>query len=197
MLVLASVVSMLATLSLASSVGTREDHCPHDGVQYAPPFTLLAVDRTNTSDQEPLALTAKGTLTPTPLTDDESSNTIIAKNFTMKDGGITAYAPNGSVVAVSDGVHAEISVITFTLTNNATAVPPGKEYCRLINSGFEGAQFPDELAILVHGESKNFALCHFLHEAPILTYRDAGLNHKSVGFSWAGCKGVYVYMLRE
>ncbi|KAH9997762.1 hypothetical protein BJV74DRAFT_794877 [Russula compacta] len=135
MLVLASVVSILATLSLASSVGSRR----------------ILASRNHW------------------LLQPKSSNSIIAKNFSMKGGGITAYGQNGSIVAVSDGSHTEISVITCTLTNNATAVPSGKEYCRLFNSGFEGAQFPDEPIILVHGENRNFALCHLLHEAPILT----------------------------
>ena len=63
--VLASVVSFLATLSLALSVGSQTDSCPSNGVLDAENFTLLAVDKTNTSYQKPLALTIDGILAPT------------------------------------------------------------------------------------------------------------------------------------
>ena len=60
----------------------------------------------------------------------QSDDTIIAYNFSMKDGGITAYGQNGGVVGVSDPGY---STVAFTLTNNATAVPSGKEYCMVVS----------------------------------------------------------------
>lgn len=71
MLLLAFVVSFLATLSLASSVASRGGSCPPNGVLDATQFRLMAVDKTNTSCQEQLALTTKGTLTPITLSNDE------------------------------------------------------------------------------------------------------------------------------
>ncbi|KAH9976068.1 hypothetical protein BJV74DRAFT_953641 [Russula compacta] len=176
MLVLASVVSFLATLSLALSA---------DGV-----------DKTNTSYQEQLALTTNGTLTPITLSADEvlqSSDTIIAMYFSMQDGGIIAYGPNDSVVAVSGTIGSGNSPVPFILTNNPPVIPSAQEYCMLFDTGPEGVQFPDELA--VHGNSEDFAICHILDGAPVLIYEADGLNRKSVGFVLQDCHEVHVYML--
>ncbi|KAH9976073.1 hypothetical protein BJV74DRAFT_888725 [Russula compacta] len=116
MLVFASVISSLATLSLTSSVGSREGRCPPNGVLDAKNFTLLAVDKTNTSYQGPLALTVDGTLNPTPLTDDEY--------FSMEGGGITAYGPNGGVVAISATFDSGNSPVPFIVTDNPLLLRP-------------------------------------------------------------------------
>ncbi|KAH9976070.1 hypothetical protein BJV74DRAFT_172412 [Russula compacta] len=189
MLVLASVVSFLATLSLASSVGGRAHGCPSNGALDVKNFTLLAVHKTNTSDQEPLALAADGSLIPT---DAESGDTIITKNFFMKDGGITAYTPNGTVVAVSDVIYPGNSGVGFIPTDNATAVPPGKEYCMLLNPGSDG-KFTDELA--VNGHTDLFMICQMPDTKPFLIFKAASPRFGRIGTLLLECYDVDVYML--
>jgi hypothetical protein len=56
MLALALIALFLATPSLASPVGRQTSLCPWNGVPNANNFTLLAVFKTDTSIQKPLAL---------------------------------------------------------------------------------------------------------------------------------------------
>ena len=56
MFTFALVASFFATLSLASHVGRQQSACPSNGVKNASNFTLLAVVKSDTKIQKPLAI---------------------------------------------------------------------------------------------------------------------------------------------
>ncbi len=59
----------------------------------------------------------------------ESMNSIMAKNFVMVQGGITAYGSDGSIAAVSSGVSKEHGLLSFVGTELMT---PTQVYCELV-----------------------------------------------------------------
>jgi hypothetical protein len=58
----------------------------------------------------------------------------IARNFTMVDGGVTAYASDSSIVGVSEQVPKEDGWLLFSRPENGTTVSPAKVYCKLVSS---------------------------------------------------------------
>jgi hypothetical protein len=61
----------------------------------------------------------------------ESMNSIMAENFVMVQGGITAYGSDGSIAAVSSGFPEENGWLSFVGTENMT---PTQMYCELVSS---------------------------------------------------------------
>ena len=60
---------------------------------------------------------------------------IVARNFVMVDGGVTAYGPDDSIVGVSKYVPEENGWLSFLRPDNGTTISPAKVYCKLV--GFE------------------------------------------------------------
>ena len=58
---------------------------------------------------------------------------IVAKNFTMVDGGITAYGSDGGMVGVSQEVPKENGFLSFVLPAYGEAASPAKVYCELVS----------------------------------------------------------------
>jgi hypothetical protein len=61
-------------------------------------------------------------------------DSIIARNFIMVDGGVTAYASDDSVAGVSKEVPNENGWLSFLRSDNGTTVSPAKVYCELVSS---------------------------------------------------------------
>ena len=162
------VASFLAALTLASPVARQASICPWNGVPNASNFTLLSVSKTETSVQKPLALGLNGLPAPssvawlgvftpffwslrlpseineTVLTSIygtqsvESIHSIVAQNFVMTDGGITAYASDGGLVGVSNLVANESGRLSFLRPDEGVTVAPAEVYCELVSSELEG-----------------------------------------------------------
>jgi len=62
-----------------------------------------------------------------------NSESIIAKNFTMVDGGITAYGSDGRIVGVSEEVPKENGFLSCLLPAYGVAASPAKVYCELVS----------------------------------------------------------------
>jgi len=75
---------------------------------------------------------------------------IIAKNFTLVDGGITAYGTDGRIVGVSQEVPKENGFLSFLLPAYGVAASPAKVYCELVSL--------KKLEFLVTGSS--LTICH-------------------------------------
>jgi len=63
----------------------------------------------------------------------ESIKSIIARNFVMVEGGVTAYGPDDSIVGVSKYVPKENGLLSFLRPDNGTTVSPAKVYCKLVS----------------------------------------------------------------
>lgn len=65
----------------------------------------------------------------------ESIYSILAKNFVLADGGVTAYASDGTAVAVSYQVPSENGLLSFIRTDLSYGQPvsPAKVYCMLVS----------------------------------------------------------------
>ena len=64
------------------------------------------------------------------VSDSIDSDVIAAQDFSMVDGGITAYAPNsGNPVFVSNAVENENGVLSFQPFNDG---PPAEVYCESV-----------------------------------------------------------------
>ena len=140
MFVLAFVVSLLVTLSLASpSVVGRYIAFPNRCIQTDKNFTLTAVYKADTSIQKPLALGSN--VLPNsvgwigvgifviPLHNDctdtryilqsaESMNHIISSNFNINKGGLTAITPENLTTGVSQDVPMENGLLKFFLATD-------------------------------------------------------------------------------
>ena len=155
-------LSSLATLSFASPVARQTSLCPWNGVPDASNFTLLSVSKADASIQKTLALGLNGLPAPssvawlgviilfvrwqrpgflmTVLTSHiwnasaESIDSIVAENFVLTDGGITAYAPDGGLVGVSNSVATENGWLSFLLPDEGVTVAPAEVYCELVGS---------------------------------------------------------------
>jgi len=68
----------------------------------------------------------------------ESIDSIVAQNFVLKDGGITAYASNGSLVGVSNPVATENGWLPFLLHDKDVTIAPAEVYCELVSSELDG-----------------------------------------------------------
>ena len=71
-----------------------------------------------------------------------SINSIIAKYFVLTDGELTAYAPDGSLVAVSNHVANKSGQLSFFRPdhNGATGYyhhDPDKSYCELVSFSYQ------------------------------------------------------------
>lgn len=75
-------------------------------------------------------------LTPHGVTqsaESMNSESIIAKNFTMVNGGITAYGSVGRIAGVSQEVPKENGFLSFLLPAYGVAASPAKVYCELVS----------------------------------------------------------------
>jgi len=75
-------------------------------------------------------------LTPhcvTQSAESMKSESIIAKNFTMVNGGITAYGSDGRIVGVSQEVPKENGFLSFLLPAYGAAASPARVYCELVS----------------------------------------------------------------
>jgi hypothetical protein len=63
----------------------------------------------------------------------ESMKSIIARNFVMVDGGVTAHGPDDGIVGVSKYVPKENGLLSFLRPDNSTTVSPDKVYCKLVS----------------------------------------------------------------
>lgn len=67
------------------------------------------------------------------------SESIIARNFIMVDGGVTAIGFDGNIVGVSKPVAKEDGWLEFPHPDeNGTTVSPAKAYCKLVSSNKHG-----------------------------------------------------------
>ena len=55
----------------------------------------------------------------------------------MTDGGITAYAPDGSLVGVSNTVGTENGWLSFLLPDEGVTVAPAEVYCELVSADLD------------------------------------------------------------
>ena len=62
-----------------------------------------------------------------------SIDSIIAQQFVLSDGGITAYGSDGSVVGVSNRVANESGQLSFLIPDNGTTILPAGAYCKLVS----------------------------------------------------------------
>ena len=58
---------------------------------------------------------------------------IVAKNFTMVNGGIIAYGSDGRIVGVSQEVPKENGFLSFLLPAYGAAASPARVYCELVS----------------------------------------------------------------
>jgi len=68
-----------------------------------------------------------------------NSESIIAKNFNMVDGGITAYGSDGRIVGVSQDVPKENGFLSFLLPTHGAGASPTRVYFGLVS--FESLSF--------------------------------------------------------
>jgi hypothetical protein len=62
------------------------------------------------------------------------SESIVARNFVMADGGVTAFGFDGNMVGVSKPVAQEDGWLEFSHPDeNGATVPPAKVYCKLVS----------------------------------------------------------------
>lgn len=64
---------------------------------------------------------------------NDSIDSIIAQQFVLTDGGITAYGPDGSLVGVSNPVANESGQLSFFIPDNGTTSSPAEVYCELVS----------------------------------------------------------------
>ena len=60
---------------------------------------------------------------------------IIARNFIMADGGVTAYGSDNSTAGASKYVPKENGWLSFLRPENRTTVSPARVYCKLVSFG--------------------------------------------------------------
>jgi len=189
------VVSFLATLTLASPVARQASLCPWNGVPNASNFTLLSVSRTDTSVQKPLALGLAAHSSVAWLGSAGSIHSIVAQNFVLADGGITAYASDGGVVAVSKPVPNESGLLSFLRPDKGETVAPAEVYCELFNTSPHGAEFPFTLAVN-DGDSDHFSLCkRSTSNEFVVIYNATKASSKDAGYKWTTCTAVDVHVL--
>jgi hypothetical protein len=155
MFTLAFIASFLATLSLASPLARQTSGCSDNGVLNDGGFTLLAVYKNDTKIQKPLAIGSNTNADPvgwlgvcrqSVLCDDhtdaqcmiqsaESLNLVVAKDFTMVNGGITAKRANGGEAAVSEQVEKDNGLLLFNRSTTATGrhLAPVEAYCERVS----------------------------------------------------------------
>ncbi|KAN0138196.1 hypothetical protein V8E53_004085 [Lactarius tabidus] len=191
------VISFFATLSLASPVARQTSLCPSNGTPNASNFTLLAVSKTDPSVQTPLALGSNG------LTDDSTSYlgtadsivTIVAEDFDMVDGGVTAYAPDGSFVGASKAVPSPNGLLSFQHPYGNIQILIAQIYCELFNTSPHGVPYPYALAVN-GGDSDSFSLCQSSTSDEVLViYNAAEAGSTDAGFDWTTCTPVFVNII--
>ncbi|KAH9976075.1 hypothetical protein BJV74DRAFT_172645 [Russula compacta] len=170
--------------------------CPWNGVVDASNFTLLAVFKTDASIQKPLALGSDdlpGHSSFASLGSAESIYAIVAKNFVLANGGITAYASDDRAVAVSYQVPSENGPLSFIRTSDGQPVSPAKVYCMLFNTDPEGARYPDELAVN-GGDSDHFSLCQISTGNESVVIYNASETKSDAEYIWETCEDIYIYI---
>ncbi|KAI9453021.1 hypothetical protein BJY52DRAFT_1290936 [Lactarius psammicola] len=194
------VAPFLATLSLASPVArqTSQSLCPWNGVPNTSNFTLVSVSKADSSIQKSLALGSNGLPPPRSvgwLGSAESLESIVAENFVLKDGGITAYALDGSPVGVSDAVATEDGWALFALLDEGETIAPAEVYCELFSTSPHGIEFPYTLAVN-GGDSDHFSLCKSNNSDEfVVIYNAVEASSKDAGYEWTTCTAVGVHVL--
>jgi hypothetical protein len=188
----------LATLILASPVARQASLCPWNGVPNASNFTLLSVSKTETSVQKPLALGSNGLPAPSSvawLGSAESIDSIVARNFVLADGGITAYTLDGDLVGVSNPVANESGGLSFLRPDERMMAAPAEVYCELFNTSPHGVEYPYTLAVN-DGDSDHFSLCKSsTRNEFVVIYNAAEASSKDAGYDWTTCTAVDVHVL--
>ncbi|KAI0306115.1 hypothetical protein B0F90DRAFT_1696130 [Multifurca ochricompacta] len=191
------VASSFAMLSLASPVGRQTAVCPWNGVPNASNFVLLAVSRVDTSIRKPLALVLNGLPGSSTawLGSAESTDPIVASKFVLSDGGITAYAADGSLVGVSNPVASENGWLSFLLPDKGVTISPAEVYCELFNTSPYGVEFPNTLAVN-GGDSDHFSLCKSsTSDEFVVIYNAVEASSGDAGFEWTTCTAVDIPVL--
>ncbi|KAI9444487.1 hypothetical protein H4582DRAFT_1806987, partial [Lactarius indigo] len=125
----------------------------------------------------------------------ESIDSIVAQNFVLTNGGITAYGSNGSPVAVSNPVATENGLLSFLLPDEGVTITPAEAYCELFNTSPHGAEFPFTLAVN-GGDSDHFSLCKSsTSDEFVVVYNAVEASSEDAGYEWATCTAVQVHVL--
>ncbi|KAI0306116.1 hypothetical protein B0F90DRAFT_965003 [Multifurca ochricompacta] len=198
MFFLAFVISLLVAISFASPVGRKTSVCPWNGVSTVQNFTLLAVVKDYPNIQKSLVLGSHDSSTPgcvTWLEARESVDSINAKFFTLVNGGITAYAPDGSLIGVSLPVPNMNGKLSFLYPKSGENASPAEVYCELFNTSPHGVPFPYALAVN-DGDSDHFSLCKSNSaEASVVLYNIVKASAADIRSKWGTCADVYIHVL--
>ncbi|KAI0272310.1 hypothetical protein BC834DRAFT_840649 [Gloeopeniophorella convolvens] len=193
------VISLLATLSFASPVARQSSApaCAWNSVTDASNFTLLSVQKSDTSIQKQLVLGTNGQpngLTAFLGTAESVTAPIVAENFVMANGGITGYGADDRVTAVSLAVADENGWLSFARPSPLLTPAPADAYCELFNTSPHGTEFPYTLA--ANGESEEFSLCQSsTSDEFVIIFNAVQASSPSAGYIWSSCQSVTVYMI--
>ncbi|KAF8261719.1 hypothetical protein EI94DRAFT_1809856 [Lactarius quietus] len=190
------VVSFLATLSVASPVARQTSVCPSGGSANASNFTMLAVSKTNTSDQRSVGLGSVGlSLLGSVgwLAATDTINNLLAENFILTDGQIAAYGSDGSPIGVSSPVPTANGKLGFNNAYDGVQIVPGEGYCELFNTTY-GIGYSDILAVN-GGDSENFSLCKGIGNEDLVIYNPVNEAEDETGFNFTTCNAVVIHIL--
>ncbi|KAF8267667.1 hypothetical protein EI94DRAFT_1729875, partial [Lactarius quietus] len=153
------VVSFLATLSVASPFASpvaRQMPCALNVTK----FTMFAVSKTNSTDQQQVVL---GANTPdthaavNPLLRSDTAFKVFASTFNLTNGGMFAIATDGSVAGISNAVPTQNGALQFNVpVHNSNPGTPDKLYCEEFNTTFPGGATG---VLALTGDSDDFSLC--------------------------------------
>jgi len=185
---------LLATFSLASPMRRQTSLCPWNGIPDAANFTLLAVFKSNNSIQKPLAvgLPDPSSLAAPLLGSAESIDSIIAQQFVLADGGITAYGSDGSLAGVSSPVANISGQLSFPDPDNGATSSPAEAYCALFNTSPHGAEYP--LTLAVNGDGVNFSLCQSTTSDEFIVIYNS-VNITNSGYNAETCVAIFIPLL--
>ncbi|KAF8268705.1 hypothetical protein EI94DRAFT_1800123 [Lactarius quietus] len=158
---------------------------------------MLAVSKTDNTDQRALAIGSGGLpLSPSvaSLATTDTVGQITAQIFIMKNGGVTAYASDGSLAAVSIPVASESGKLQFLLPIDGIIVSPSNEYCE-VSDATAPAGYTEVLAIS-SGVSNEFSLCESVNsdESFVIFNAEEGSSTEA-GYNFATCFGVNIVIL--
>ncbi|KAI0268357.1 hypothetical protein BC834DRAFT_968546 [Gloeopeniophorella convolvens] len=194
----ALIVAALAAFASASPMKRQTATCPWNGVPNESNFTLLAVYDSDNSIRKPLALGMNGLPASTVVSwlgTTESIETVVGENFVMTDGGINAYAADGSLVGASDPVATQNGWLSFIHPDAGVTIPPAEVYCTLFNTSPHGAEFPYTLAVN-GGDSDNFSVCNSsTSQMSVVVYNASEAGASNAGFTFSTCEPVAVHVL--
>jgi len=119
---------------------------------------------------------------------------IIAKNFTLVDGGITAYGSDGEIVGVSHEVP-EDGLLSFRIPIYGVVPDPAKVYCELVSTSPHGQEFPYRL--LVNGGESHLSLCQRSNSDQFVVIYGAFESSSTTVYKWETCADVYIYVIGQ